>query len=107
MPRERAPFARGCGVLNRGAAFAFLVAEVPAPGIGKSWAIVVSRSSWSWRVLQTIGQLQFARLRDVPIYQPSAFLCPCDFELGLAILQIGALSAIASVRWLAVDIAAP
>jgi len=107
MPRERAPFARGWGVLNRGAAFAFLVTEVPAPGIGKSWAIVVGRSSWSWRVLETIGQLQFARLRDGPICQPSAFRCPGDFELGLAILQIGALSAIVSAQWLAVDVAAP
>src|ERR1700674_5413368 len=70
-------------------------------GAGKSSAMAVSRSSWISRVLRIIGQLQFARLRDVPICQPSAFLCPGDFELGLAILQIGAQPAIASARWLA------
>ncbi len=42
--------------------------EVSAPSIGKSSAMAASRSSWSWRVLKIIGQLQLARLRDVPIY---------------------------------------
>jgi hypothetical protein len=61
----------------------------------------------SFPVLQTISPLQFARLRDVPIRQPGAYSCPGDFELRLAVLQIGALAAIAAERRLAVHIAAP
>lgn len=67
--------------------------------------MAVSRSSW--RVLQTISPLQFARLRDVPIRQPGAYSCPDDFELRFAVVQIGALAAIAAERRLAVHIAAP
>ncbi len=47
------------------------------------------------------------RLRNVPIRQPGADARPCDLELGLAVLKISALSAIAAERWLAVHIAAP
>jgi hypothetical protein len=67
--------------------------------------MAVSRSSW--RVLQTISPLQFARLRYIPIRQPTAYSCPGDFELRFAILQIGVLAAIAAERRLAVHIAAP
>jgi len=58
-------------------------------------------------VFWTATLTAFLRLRDVPIRQPGADAHPCDLELGLAVLKIRALSAIAAERWLAVHIAAP
>src|SRR5258705_6701556 len=58
-------------------------------------------------VFWTATLTAFLRLRDVPIRQPGADARPCDLELGLAVLKIRALSAIAAERWLAVHIAAP
>ena len=46
----------------------------------------------------------FLRRRDVPIRQPGADAHPCDLELGLAVLKIRALSAIAAERWLAYEL---
>jgi hypothetical protein len=58
-------------------------------------------------VFWTVTLTAFLCLRDVPIREPGADARPCDLELGLAVLTIGALSTIAAERWLAVHIAAP
>jgi hypothetical protein len=53
------------------------------------------------------GSPHLARLSDVPIRQLGAYARPCGPELPFAVLKIGALSAIAAERRLAVHIAAP
>src|SRR5258708_17751617 len=58
-------------------------------------------------VFRAVTLTAFLRRRDVPIRQPGADSHPCDLELGLPVLKIRALSAIAAERWLAVHIAAP
>jgi hypothetical protein len=47
------------------------------------------------------------RLRDVRSGQPGAYPCPCDQELGLAVVEVNAVPAVVVERLLAVKVAAP
>jgi hypothetical protein len=45
--------------------------------------------------------------RDVGVRQPGAYPRPCDLELGLAVIEVDAVSAAVVERRLAVKVAAP